>query len=740
MITLINPRRVPAWAWVIAAACAAPTISAAQAQTTAAQVSASQSNAASGSSVVTLPRLDISTDEDEETSLSDAPLTASSPDASSQRMSRLSSPDVSSLFRNQPGFSSYGGGRLANLPVLNGMADDRVATIVDGVRISPACPNHMNPALSYIDPDSVQTATSIAGLTPVSSGGDSLGGTIDVERADPRFARKGKILVTGRVRGTYRSNGGAYGASGSVTVANHLLSIRYTGSYDQSGNYRGGAGMGTVHSTNYLTYNHAVTVGLHKDNHLVAITVGQQDTPREGFANQYMDMTNNRSTFVNGKYTGSFDWGTFEARGYWQRITHAMDMLADKGGHSATTGMPMNNDSRLAGYSLKATIPLGRFHTLKLGSGFDHVGLNDWWPPLQGSMMMGPDTYHNINNGHRDRLGHYAEWEAHWTPRVSTLLGFRNDLIMMNTGDVAPYSWTGMMNMTDAMAARAFNARNRGRTDVNFDVTAMARWKVTDSFTLEGGYARKSRAPNLYERYAWGRGTMSSSMIGWFGDGNGYVGNMDLKSEIANTASVTLDWHDPTAANRWGLTVQPYYSYVHNYINVVQLSTFSNGHHLLQFANHNAQTYGINASGHYTLWDTAQYGKGEVTGVLNWVRGQDEVTHSGLYHMMPLNGTVAVHETVGHWTGRVEMNFVKPKDTVDWLRGEPRTAGYALLNLGGSYTWKMLTLDAGIDNVLNQPYYLPLGGLSLGDTRYIGTTRALPGMGRSFNVSLSATF
>ncbi|GCD60562.1 hypothetical protein NBRC3280_3177 [Acetobacter pasteurianus NBRC 3280] len=85
MITLINPRRVPTWAWVIAAVYAAPTISAAQAQTTAAQGSARQSNTASGSSVVTLPRLDISTDEEEETSLSDAPLTASSPDATACR-------------------------------------------------------------------------------------------------------------------------------------------------------------------------------------------------------------------------------------------------------------------------------------------------------------------------------------------------------------------------------------------------------------------------------------------------------------------------------------------------------------------------------------------------------------------------------------------------------------------------------------------------------------------------------
>ncbi|GBQ45972.1 TonB-dependent receptor [Acetobacter ghanensis] len=709
------------WLW-LAAVCALPCATPSRAAT-----------------VVTLPRVDISTAQ-EDAALADSLLNASQVDKSSARMSRLSSPDAASLFRNQPGFSSYGGGRLANLPVLNGMADDRVATVVDGVRVNPACPNHMNPALSYIDPDSVETATSVAGLTSVSNGGDSLGGTIDVERADPRFARHGKILFTGRARGTYRSNGGGYSAAGSMTVANDTFSLRYNASYDQSEDYSGGGGIGRIGSTEYLRYTHDVTFGIHKKNHLLVLTFGQQDAPREGFANQYMDMTNNRSTYVNGKYVGDFNWGTLEARGHWQRVTHAMNMLDDKGGHSATKGMPMNDDQRSAGYSIKATIPLARQHTLRLGSSFDHEGLRDWWPPLTGSTMMGPNTFNNINNGHRDRLGHFAEWEAQWTPRVSTLLGLRNDLVMMNTGNVSPYSWTGMMSAADIKAADNFNRINHGRTDVNFDVTALTRWRTTDSLTIEAGYARKSRAPNLYERYAWGQGAMSSKMIGWFGDGNGYVGNPNLKSEIGNTASVTFDWHDPTAAQRWGLKVQPYYTYVHNYINVNFVKHLSTNSNQYIFENHNAQMYGINASGHYTVWNTSRYGKGEITGVLNWVRGQDKVTHTGLYQQMPLNGTLGLNETIGPWTGRAEMNFVKAKDTVDSLRNEPRTPGYALLNLNGSYSWKMMTLTAGIDNVLNQAYYMPLGGILTYDLKHDGTRMPMPGMGRSFNVSLSATF
>jgi iron complex outermembrane receptor protein len=56
----------------------------------------------------------------------------------------------------------------------------------------------------------------------------------------------------------------------------------------------------------------------------------------------------------------------------------------------------------------------------------------------------------------------------------------------------------------------------------------------------ELGYAHKVRSPNLYERYSWGRGTMSTSMIGWYGDGNGYVGNVDLRPERADTVSLAI--------------------------------------------------------------------------------------------------------------------------------------------------------------------------------------------------------
>ena len=89
----------------------------------------------------------------------------------------------------------------------------------------------------------------------------------------------------------------------------------------------------------------------------------------------------------------------------------------------------------------------------------------------------------------------------------------------------------------DAPAAAAFNAQNRSRTMVNFDMTALARYQPNDVSKYEFGYSRKTRSPNLYERYTWAPGAMAMSMNNWFGDANGYMGNINLKPEVAHTSA-----------------------------------------------------------------------------------------------------------------------------------------------------------------------------------------------------------
>jgi iron complex outermembrane receptor protein len=79
---------------------------------------------------------------------------------------------------------------------------------------------------------------------------------------------------------------------------------------------------------------------------------------------------------------------------------------------------------------------------------------------------------------------------------------------------------------------------------------------------------------------------MDMRMINWFGDGNGYVGDIDLKPEVAHTLSTSIAIHDE-AQKDWGVKLTPYYTQVENFIDVDLLATNS-GVNFLKFANHDA--------------------------------------------------------------------------------------------------------------------------------------------------------
>ena len=144
--------------------------------------------------------------------------------------------DAARLLLDVPGVSIHESGGISSLPVIHGIADDRLRIQVDGVDLTTACPNHMNSPLSYVDPKTVGGVTVFAGATPVSAGGDSIGGTVQISSTPPRFATdKETYWVGGRFGSFYRSNGNAYGYGFSGSVAGRWLSVTYNESKSRIG-------------------------------------------------------------------------------------------------------------------------------------------------------------------------------------------------------------------------------------------------------------------------------------------------------------------------------------------------------------------------------------------------------------------------------------------------------------------------------------------------------------------------
>ncbi len=741
-----------------------------------------------GSDAVTvLPRVIVASDR-----ASIAP--ARQMEGDSTRARQAATSDTARLLEGLPGVSVNAAGGVSGLPVIHGLADNRLRIQVDGADITASCPNHMNPALSYVAPGDIGRIKVYPGITPVSVGGDSIGGSIVVDSKPPVFAvAGGGHVLSGEVGAFYRSNGDAHGANVAATFATEHVSLRYAGSIAQADNYRAGGDFKNydftgraghtldrdeVGSSAYTTRNQTLDLAYAWGDHLLQATLGWQSMPEQGFPNQRMDLLDNRQRRLNLHYLGDFDWGRLEARAYRERLEHHMDFGADKrywygvasgGGNppgggavacapigmNCAAGMPMDTKSDTTALTIDAEWALAGDDLLRVGVAHRLYRLDDWWPPSGG--MMAPGTFWNIRDGERDRSAAYAEWEHRFAARWVGELGLRYERVRMDAGDVQGYDpASNMMGSYQMRDAARFNASDRARSDGNLDASAIFRFARDEKTDIAFGIVRKVRSPGLYEAYPWSTWSMAAVMNNFVGDGNGYIGNPALRPERAVTTSMTLDWHAPDRS--WELQATPYYTRVADYIDAVQWDAAANAPRavpltgafsVLKYANQSARLYGLDVSGKMPLGETRSGVFGLEAG-LAYVNGENTFTRGNLYNLMPLNARVALTHRLGGWDSALEVQGVMRKNSVSRVRNELETAGYGLVHLRAARQWGRVRLDVGVENLFDRFHALPTGGAYLGQ----GTTMsmnptlpnypqwgvAVPAPGRSIHAAVNMKF
>lgn len=631
-----------------------------------------------------------------------------------------------------PGVSFQKGGGISSLPVIQGLADDRVNIKIDGANITSSCSNHMNPALSYADLTKVNKIDVIAGVTPVSEGGDSLAGSIIVESQRPTFSDA--LLQQLKLKTFFKSNNENQGASVFYSVSSDKNYVSYSGMDEKANNYRNGNN-DRLKATLYSQNNQSLMIGHEVKDGVVTFKLGHAKVPYQGFVNQYMDVADNTTTLLNLNYKGSLGELFVDSTVYYQHTNHYMDILQSERSGS----MPMFTRSDEMGYNLKFSKDVSANHVLKAGSDYNRYRLDDYWTSIGTTMMMGPGTFESIDNGKRDRLGIFVESDYSWNESFNTNIGLRTDIVWMDTNDVIGY------NSTDNLPTDAayFNSLSKNKRDNNYDATIISKLKVNSYFDFAFGVARKTRSPNLYERYAWAglvtdptTGTLDSmsaamdmQMINWFGDGNGYVGNVNLRPEVGHKVYSSFIFHD----ENWETKITPFYSDIQEFIDANFLGS-NMGANYLQFANHDSVIFGADFSA------KAKVDSFTFKTIASYTRGYRKDGKADLYHIMPLNGKIAIEYSWKKWRNEFVTHLVDEKKQVNELRAEPETPGYALFDLGTSYQFtKLLKLDFSISNVLNQHYSLPLGGVDL--VNFDRATRTpVAGMGRSYNFALNLEF
>lgn len=652
---------------------------------------------------------------------------------------RATARNATELLEDVPGVSLRGNGALASIPELHGMGDERTRVSADGMTVSSSCPNHMNPPLAYIAPAAAAHMTVMAGLTPVSSGGDSLGGTIAVDAAAPVFAATGERWHPEASVGTfYRSNGRNAGGFVDAALGGRNVSVGYSGFFTNADDSTDGNGQ-TITSTYAQSEDHTLTLAGKAGGNRLELSAALHHMPYQGFVNERMDMVRNYALSLNLDERRNIGTGMFDARVFWQSTSHTMNAGHDKAIFPMAMTMPMNDHGTDTGYAVAFSMPLGR-QTLRIGNELHRFVLNDAWPPVMGmAPAMGPETFVDINDGRRTRVGTWVEAESRWSSQWGTVVGVRNDTVSSNAGPVHGYS------SMYAMDAQVFNAAARAHTDVDWDATALARYAPGRAAIFELGFARKTRAPNLYERYWWTTQPMTSSMLGWFGDGNGYVGNLALRPELGETFSGTLTLHD-RAGEAWNVVATPWVTRVSHYIDVDTLTPTMAGMNdfaILHFANHKARIAGADFSGHGRLWSAGRWGNGAVSAVGGWLAGERTDSNTPLYQMMPVYARVHLDDGVRAWSLGIDAEAVDRKRDVDPNRMEQRTPGYAIFELHAAWQGEHVQLSFAAENLLNREYALPLGGVNVDSSMNgmaMGALPAVAGPGRSLDLNLEIPF
>lgn len=634
------------------------------------------------------------------------------------------------ILSTTPGVSFQKSGGNANIPVIHGMADDRVNIKIDGAQMTSSCPNHMNPALSYVDQESVESMEVLAGLTPVSHGGDSLGGSVIVKTKKIQFKNAQNL----KFKSFFKSNNENTGASVYYTVSSKKNFVSYEGMDEKANNYRNGNGK-RLRSTLYNRNNQSLTIARKLHHGELSLKYMHTIVPYEGFINQWMDMENNVSNHLIGGYKGYFGKALLESSFYYQHTNHYMNIITSQRSGS----MPMYTRSDEAGYDVKLLLPVDNDHLVTVGSDFNRYRIDDWWPPLPGvTNVMGPGTFESINNGKRDRLGLFVEADSKWSSDFTTNMGVRTDIVRMDTGDVQGYNDTD--NLPDD--ANFFNSKSHKKTDNNYDFTLTSKTKLSSTTDFLFGVGRKSRSPNMYERFAWAGSvtdptgmtlpsmgaSMDMTMINWFGDGNGYVGNLNLKPEVAHKISSSLVVHDADE-EKWEVKLSPYFSDIQNFVDADFIGTSMN-RNFLHFANHDAVVFGADLSGQIKFQQTS------VRAIANYTRGYRKDGKAELYHLMPLNGKIFIQHDLKKTSFELVSHLVNKKEQVNDLRKEPVTPGFALFDLGTTYRFtENSKFNFTVSNILDHQYALPLGGIDL--VNYSSESRTpVSGMGRSYNFAL----
>ena len=640
-------------------------------------------------------------------------------------MRPISAPDTGELIKRLPGANINRNGPLTSIAQYRGLFGDRVNVQIDGMHINPAGPNSMDTPLSYIPASRLEDIALYRGIAPVSSGMETIGGTIVATSKKIAFGNSDEMELEGNANAGYGENGDVYHTTLLTGLANKNHKFQISGSVERGNDleFDGGHIRPSEHKRDTVGGSYA----FQNDNQFASLQAEHHDTGKTGTPALPMDIIYARGETYAGKFKNKFtDGGELSVKLSYQDVDHRM----------------ANNKLRTAPSPMKQRYAKTDVNASGLGLAYDisgwTVGLDadqsdhnaDIYDPINAMFYV-----KNYNGIERDRYGIFGE-KKFTVNKWNLETGIRYTRVEMDADSVG----TSMSMMQNMMGANArtlqnnFNNSDREQNENLFDIVLNSSYPLSSQLDLISGLARKERAPSYQERYLW----IPLESTAGLADGNNYIGNIELDPETAYQAELGIDWHTPKAA----FSPRMFYHHINDYIQGTpstntaanMLSAMMGNPNPLQFDNVDAKLYGIDAN-----WLVALNTQWQLDGTVSYVRGKRRDTSDNLYRIAPLTARTMLSYIKTEWSVGVEAVTISAQNDVSSENNETESSGYAFFNLLGNYqATRELTLSAGVNNVFDREYQDHLGGYNrIKDNPDIAPGERLPGLGRSAYVSVN---
>ena len=635
---------------------------------------------------------------------------------------------IGDVFRNLPGMSTVNEGSFQVRPRIRGLDSNRVLILVDGERLNNGRTSTAQSGIEIglVGTEQIETLEVVRGNGSVLYGTDALGGIINIITKDaPRRTNDG-FRYGATFNGFYSSNDKARRGNVGLTGSSKFFSFRVAQSLERSNNYFSGDTLGNtsnevLNSQSHGSNTQATTRFFFNEDNDLRLNyerrrAGNIGVPTlVGAFNAFFPFSN------RDKFSSRFE--TRNINNFLAKISASFYYQKQDRNFSNILTVPavlpffpgLNNfsetitDTSTYGFDVQSNWVLGSKNFLTAGASFFRDENEDSRLTERRIPVVTQDRSTSVPDAFFGSFAAFAQDEFEVHKRLKLIGGIRIERFSSGSSATNGFALPATLTagqLEDLKVAGLNQGLNVSNTSVTGDLGVVFR--LTDDVSLTGRLGRSYRAPNLFERFFTGGGS-----VGGF-----VVGNPNLNPETG----INFDASVKVRTDKYAGSVTYFNNYYRDFLSNQQsfdrndnAITIPGGRRPIDvFQTINigrARIQGFEAEIEVPI----KLGLGFLTpnGSISYLRGDNLETNQPLNTITPLKTVLNVRWTnllanyYVDWTTRIINKQSRLSQSFLTANFGPE-AGFAVSDIGGGYTFKRPTyrfsVNVGVKNLFDRFY------------------------------------